>query len=189
MSRAARVAVVGGGIGGLVAAGLLARAGSRVVLYEQELRLGGKAQQLRAGATVLDTGPTLLTLPALVRETFAALEGEDLLPRFVALSPQCEYRWKDGSGFVAHADLGATRASVEAMAPGEGRGVDGFYAAAAAIHRAAGEPYLEAPFEGMAGFFARVVRRGPSVAPRWASVSGSMSAGPGKRCGYNVGTP
>ena len=163
MSRAGRVAVVGGGIGGLVAAGLLARAGSRVVLYEQELRLGGKAQQLRAGATVLDTGPTLLTLPALVRGTFAALEGEDLLPRFVALSPQCEYRWKDGSGFLVHADLGATRASVEAMAPGEGRGVDGFYAAAAAIHRAAGEPYLEAPFEGMAGFFARVVRRGPSA--------------------------
>jgi phytoene desaturase len=163
MSRATRVAVVGGGIGGLVAAGLLARAGSRVVLYEQEARLGGKAQQLRAGATVLDTGPTLLTLPALVRETFAALGAEDLLPRFIALSPQCEYRWEGGSGFVVHPDLGATRASVEEMAPGEARGVDGFYAAAAAIHRAAGEPYLEAPFEGMGNFLARVVRRGPAA--------------------------
>jgi phytoene desaturase len=163
MSRGARVAVVGGGIGGLVAAGLLARGGRHVVLYEQELRLGGKAQQLRTGATVLDTGPTLLTLPGLVRETFAALGAEDVLPRFVPLSPQCEYRWEDGSGFVVHPELAATRASVEQMAPGEARGVDGFYAAAAAIHRAAGEPYLEAPFEGMAGFLARVVRRGPSA--------------------------
>ena len=163
MSRPSRVAVVGGGIGGLVAAGLLARAGSRVVLYEQEPRLGGKAQQLRAGHTVLDTGPTLLTLPVLVRETFAALGAGDLLPRFVALSPQCEYRWEDGSRFVAHPDLELTRASAEALAPGEGRGIQTFYAAAAEIHRTAGEPYLEAPFEGVGGFLGRVARRGPSA--------------------------
>ncbi|MGZ6135784.1 MAG: FAD-dependent oxidoreductase, partial [Myxococcaceae bacterium] len=163
MSRAAQVAVVGGGIGGLVAAGLLARAGAKVTLYEQEPRLGGKAQQLAAGRTVLDTGPTLLTMPALVRETFAALEAESLLPRLVPLSPQCEYRWEDGTGFIAHPDTAPTRDSVEQMAPGEGRGVESFYAAAAAIHRAAGEPYLEAPFEGVAGFFGRVVRRGPSA--------------------------
>lgn len=146
-----------------MAAGLLARSGARVTLYEQEPRLGGKAQQLAVGSTVLDTGPTLLTMPALVRETFAALDATALLPRLISLSPQCEYRWEDGSGFVAHPDLAATRDSVEAMAPGEGRGVDTFYAAAAAIHRAAGEPYLEAPFEGVAGFFARVIRRGPSA--------------------------
>jgi len=163
VNRPAQIAVVGGGIGGLVAAGLLARAGGKVTLYEQEARLGGKAQQLTVGSTVLDTGPTLLTLPALVRETFGALGAEDLLPRLITLSPQCEYRWEDGSGFVAHPEIEPTRASVEAMSPGEGRGVDGFYAAAAAIHRAAGEPYLEAPFEGVAGFFGRVIRRGPAA--------------------------
>ena len=163
MSRAPQVAVMGGGIGGLVAAGLLARAGSRVVLYEQESRLGGKAQQIQVRDTVLDTGPTLLTLPALVRETFAALGAEDLLPRFVRLSQQCQYRWEDGSGFVAHADLAETRDSAEALAIDEGRGVESFYAAAAAIHRAAGEPYLEAPFDGVAGFLGRVARRGPSA--------------------------
>jgi phytoene desaturase len=163
VSRATQVAVVGGGIGGLVAAGLLARAGSRVVLYEQEPRLGGKAQQIQVQDTVLDTGPTLLTLPALVRETFAALGAGDLLPRLIPLSPQCQYRWEDGSGFVVHADLAATRDSAEALAIGEGRGLERFYAAAAAIHRAAGEPYLEAPFEGVAGFLGRVVRRGPSA--------------------------
>lgn len=163
MSRPAQVAVVGGGIGGLVAAGLLARSGARVTLYEQEPRLGGKAQQLLVGGTVLDTGPTLLTLPALVRETFSALGAADLLPRFLALSPQCTYRWEDGTSFVVHPELAFTRASVEAMSPGEGRNIDGFYAAAAGIHRAAGEPYLEAPFEGVTGFLGRVFRRGPSA--------------------------
>jgi 1-hydroxycarotenoid 3,4-desaturase len=163
MSRPAQIAVVGGGIGGLVAAGLLARSGAKVTLYEQELRLGGKAQQLAVGSTLLDTGPTLLTMPALVRETFAALDAESLLPRLLTLSPQCEYRWEDGTGFIAHPDTAATRDSVEAMSPGEGPGVESFYAEAAAIHRAAGEPYLEAPFEGVTGFLGRVVRRGPSA--------------------------
>jgi len=167
----ARVAVVGGGIGGLVAAGLLARSGARVTLYEQERRLGGKAQQLVAGSTVLDAGPTLLTLPALVRETFAALEAGELLPRLLPLSPQCTYRWEDGNGFVVHPELEATRASVEAMAPGEGRGVERFYAEAAAIHRAAGEPYLEAPFEGVGRFLGRVLRRGPSAVLRGLQLS------------------
>ena len=138
MNRPAQIAVVGGGIGGLVAAGLLARAGAKVTLYEQEPRLGGKAQQRVEGSTVLDTGPTLLTMPALVRETFAALDAASLLPRLVTLSPQCEYRWEDGTGFTAHPDTASTRDSVEAMSPGEGRGVESFYAAAATIHRAAG---------------------------------------------------
>ncbi len=39
----------------------------------------------------------------------------------------------------------------------------GFYAEAARLYRAAGEPYLEVPFEGMAAFMARVARRGPSA--------------------------
>jgi phytoene desaturase len=38
--------------------------------------------------------------------------------------------------------------------------VRGFYAEAEAIWKAAGEPYLEAPFEGMSDFMARVARRG-----------------------------
>jgi phytoene desaturase len=46
------------------------------------------------------------------------------------------------------------------LRPSERRGVHGFYEESAAIWRAAGEPYLEAPFEGMAGFMARVAKRG-----------------------------
>jgi len=163
VSRTPAIGVVGGGIGGLVAAGLLARSGARVTLYEQEARLGGKAQRLQSGRTVLDTGPTLLTMPAVVHGTFEALGAGDLLPRTVALSPQCEYRWADGSGFLVHPELAATCEAVEALSPGEGRSAEAFYAAAADIHRAAGEPYLEAPFEGVGKFLARVVRRGPAA--------------------------
>jgi phytoene desaturase len=160
------VAVVGGGIGGLTAAGVLARAGNRVIVYEQELTLGGKAQQLRVGATVLDTGPTLLTLPRLVEDTFDALGARDLLPRFHELGAHCTYRWGDGRSFVAHRDVAATAASVEGLAREDAPAVHRFYAEAADIFRAAGEPYLEAPFEGFTGFIARVLRRGAGAVRR-----------------------
>jgi 1-hydroxycarotenoid 3,4-desaturase len=165
-----RVAVVGGGIGGLVAAGLLARSGARVTLYEQQPRLGGKAQQLRFGATVLDAGPTLLTLPETVRRVFADLGAEALLPRITALSPHCEYRWTDGSSFTVFPDLDATAESVEAMAPGEGRRVATFYRVARDIHRAVGDPYIHHPFAGVGRFFGRIVGRGPLAMLRGATL-------------------
>ncbi len=163
--RPPRAAVVGGGLGGLTAAGLLARGGCEVTLFEAEPVLGGKAQQRRAGDVVLDAGPTLLTLPHVVRETFVALGAAECCPPFVELETQAEYRWRDGKRFVAHRDLEASMASAAAIAPAEGPALHRFYGAAAALYRAAGEPYLEAPFEGILGFLGRVARRGlPAVA-------------------------
>ncbi|MBU8898771.1 phytoene desaturase [Corallococcus sp. M34] len=155
-----RVAVVGGGIGGLTAAGLLAKEGHAVTLFEGGATLGGKARALSCEGLTLDTGPTLLTLPELVRGTFAALDAVDLLPPFIELEPQCAYRFSDGCRFTAHKDLERTAWSAGELRPSERRGVRSFYDEAARIWRAAGEPYLEAPFEGLAGFMARVARRG-----------------------------
>ncbi|XP_057957913.1 uncharacterized protein LOC131150880 isoform X2 [Malania oleifera] len=51
-----RVAVIGGGIGGLAAACALARAGVEVVLYEKEDYLGGHARTVSFDDVVLDLG-------------------------------------------------------------------------------------------------------------------------------------
>jgi 1-hydroxycarotenoid 3,4-desaturase len=158
--KPSRVAVVGGGIGGLTAAGLLAKEGHAVTLFEGGPSLGGKAQAVTVDGLTLDTGPTLLTLPALVRGTFEQLDAVDLLPPFTELEPQCTYHFADGTGFTAFKDLERMADSAAALRPSEREGVRSFYAEARAIWRAAGEPYLEAPFEGMAGFMARVARRG-----------------------------
>lgn len=158
--KSSRVAVIGGGIGGLTAAGLLAKEGHAVTLFEGSPSLGGKAQAVAVEGLTLDTGPTLLTLPALVRSTFEKLDASDLLPPFTELEPQCTYRFADGCGFTAYKDLERMAESAAELRPVERKGVHSFYAEAAAIWRAAGEPYLEAPFEGMAGFMTRVARRG-----------------------------
>jgi phytoene dehydrogenase-like protein len=53
--------VVGGGLGGLAAAGLLGRAGLRVTLLEATPDLGGKSRRVTLDEQRIDTGPEILT--------------------------------------------------------------------------------------------------------------------------------
>src|SRR5215218_5320072 len=53
--------VVGGGLGGLAAAGVLARAGMRVTLLEADHHLGGKSRRVTLAGQRIDTGPEFLT--------------------------------------------------------------------------------------------------------------------------------
>jgi len=52
--------VVGGGLGGLAAAGLLGRAGLRVTLLEATPDLGGKSRRVTLDGQRIDTGPEIL---------------------------------------------------------------------------------------------------------------------------------
>lgn len=51
-----RVAVVGGGVSGLISAYVVAEAGAEVVLYEKEDYLGGHARTVTIDGTSLDLG-------------------------------------------------------------------------------------------------------------------------------------
>lgn len=58
-----RIVVVGGGIGGLAASALLARAGNNVTLLEASDHLGGKSRRVTLDGQRIDTGPSLFTFP------------------------------------------------------------------------------------------------------------------------------
>ncbi|MFT3713817.1 MAG: phytoene desaturase family protein [Archangium sp.] len=154
-----RVAVIGGGFGGLAAAAELAHAGHRVTLFEKSNTLGGKAQVVTGDGLTLDTGPTLLTMPDVVRALFARIGASDLLPKFTRLSLQARYTWKhDARVFECHEDLERTVASAAQFGPKEAGGARSFFAEAERLFAAAGGPYLEAPFENMPEFLARVIK-------------------------------
>jgi phytoene desaturase len=67
-----RVVVVGAGLGGLGVALRLQGAGHDVVVVEARERPGGRAYQLRDRGFTWDTGPSLITMPWVLEETFAA---------------------------------------------------------------------------------------------------------------------
>jgi phytoene desaturase len=69
--------VVGGGLGGLAAAGLLARSGMRVTLLEAASHLGGKSRRLTLAGQRIDTGPEFLTFLGIWEEYLRRWDGRE----------------------------------------------------------------------------------------------------------------
>jgi phytoene desaturase len=95
-----KIVVIGSGLGGLAAALRLAAAGHEVTLCEQGPTFGGKMNCWTEQGFRFDTGPSLITMPWIFREIFAAAGSrlEDHL-QLVPVSPICEYLYPDGTNF------------------------------------------------------------------------------------------
>jgi phytoene desaturase len=98
------VVVVGAGLAGLSAAMHLAGAGRRVTVLEAQAAPGGSAARVSlpargGGAYHLDTGPTVLTMPDLLADCFAAL-GKTLSDWVTLrrLDPAYRAEFADGTG-------------------------------------------------------------------------------------------
>jgi phytoene desaturase len=98
MKQAKKILVVGAGLGGLAAAIRLARAGHTVEVWEKNEAPGGKLRELRADGFSWGTGPSLLTMPQVLRDLFTAA-GERLEDHLelVPLDSCCRYFWTDGT--------------------------------------------------------------------------------------------
>lgn len=94
--RSFDIAVIGAGLGGLTVAARLARRGHRVTIYEKSDRVGGKCHTEWIDGYGFDTGPSLLTLPAVYRDFFMKTgRGVDL--DLIPLDPAFDYHFADQS--------------------------------------------------------------------------------------------
>jgi phytoene desaturase len=137
------VVIVGAGIGGLSTAIRLATAGERVVVFEQNERVGGKMGELRAEGFRWDTGPSVITMRAVFEELFtsAGRRLEDYLT-LQPLEPSTRYFYPDGAQLDLTRDWSALAAQIEQIEPRDVEGYLRFLAFASRIHRLTGPVFI-----------------------------------------------
>jgi len=119
----AHAIVVGGGLAGLASAVELTTAGMRVTLVERNEHCGGKMNVLQAAGFRFDMGPTILTMPHVMRG-IVARSGRDIEQylSLVRLNPQWRCFYEDGTRIDLLENLAGMADSMDQQFPGTGSG-------------------------------------------------------------------
>ncbi len=144
------VGVVGAGLAGLAAACTLAARGHKVILFDKNPWLGGKAAVLREAGFRFDMGPTILTVPGVLERVFreAGRRMSDYLD-LRRLDPQWRCFFDDGSTLDLCEDVPAMAEAVEAFAPGNGAGYRDLIAMSAKLHEVSEKFFFWKSVEGI----------------------------------------
>jgi len=141
--EARRVAVIGGGVGGLVAALELACAGLEVTVLERAATPGGKLREVAVAGRRLDAGPTVFTMRWVFEAIFA--DAGAVLADHLTLMPArvlARHAWGAEQRLDLFADLERSAEAIGRFAgAAEARGFLAFSAEARRIYAT-----LEAPF-------------------------------------------
>ena len=121
--RTDRVVIVGAGLSGLSAALQLAGRGRNVTVVERGEHPGGRVGRADISGYRLDTGPTVLTMPDIIDDAFAAVgESLDRPPRTESVHPAYHAMFADGSALQgAHRADGDVRRDRTVRRPPGGR--------------------------------------------------------------------
>ena len=111
------VVVVGAGLSGLSAALQLAGRGRSVTVVERYPFPGGRMGQADIRGYRIDTGPTVLTMPDIIEDAFAAVGAsmDDHL-ELALVDPAYRATFADGSSLDVHTDAAAMTAAIEQFA-------------------------------------------------------------------------
>lgn len=147
-----KVAVIGGGLGGLASACVLAARGHEVVLYDKNAWVGGKAAVLHEGGFRFDMGPTILTVPRVLHKIFAEANRKvsDYMD-LVRLDPQWRCFFEDGSRVDLVENVDAMAQTMDAFAPGKGvgEGYKRFIALSEHLHEVSEKFFFWKPVEDL----------------------------------------
>ena len=140
-----RVVVIGGGVGGLVGAALLAARGCDVTLVEAQAGPGGKLRAVDVDGEAVDGGPTVFTMRDVFEEVFAECGGA--LEDHLSLTPArtlARHAWGEAR-LDLHADPKASEAAVGDFAgAAEARGLRRFRAESRRLFESLDRPFLRA---------------------------------------------
>jgi phytoene desaturase len=148
------IGVIGAGLGGLAAACTLATRGHRVILFERNPWIGGKAAELNEAGFRFDMGPTIVTLPSVLRRLFteAGRDLEDYI-ELIPLDPQWRCFFEDGSVLDLDQDPEAMAARLDQFAPGSGRGYRDFIRFSKRLDDISRRFFFDKPIGGLRDMF------------------------------------
>jgi phytoene dehydrogenase-like protein len=152
--------IIGAGIGGLIAANLLARAGLRTLLVEQHYMVGGYCSTFRRGGFTFDAATHFYPLLGNPETLTGRLLGElGVRTGWVKMDPVDTFHFPDGSRFAVPADLATYLARLKAEFPEESAALDEFFGVVretyllGLLHYFRGKPLTQlerlAPYHGL----------------------------------------
>ena len=142
-----RVIVIGAGLGGLATAARLSAQGHQVTVLEQSDDIGGKLGTFRRDGFTFDTGPSLLTMPQVLEDLFAATgDPVESVLDLQRLTVACSYRFPDGTVLDLPDGVAAVATALDAtLGPGRGQQWERFMERASRIWDITHETVLESP--------------------------------------------
>jgi phytoene dehydrogenase-like protein len=121
--------VIGAGVGGLVCANLLLRAGMKVLLVEQHSMVGGYCSTFRRNGFTFDAAThfyPLLGNPSTI--TGSLLTDLGITTEWVKMDPVDSFHFPDGSRFSVPADFDSYLQRLKHEFPAEAHNIDRFFA-------------------------------------------------------------
>jgi 1-hydroxycarotenoid 3,4-desaturase len=152
-----KIAIIGAGIGGLVAALLLAAAGREVVVCEAAATPGGKLRQVIVDGAAIDAGPTVFTLRPVFEAIFSQA-GLNFTDDIVLQPLDCLARhgWEDGSGLDLFTDTARNVDAIGAFAgAAAARGYTEFSSRSRKIFETLDASFMQIPQPGLPGLLRR----------------------------------
>jgi phytoene desaturase len=160
------IVIIGGGIGGLATAILLAKQGRNVSLYEQLDDLGGKARQFRVDGFRFDMGPSWYLMPK-VFEHFYTLIGEDIQTHLnlKRLSPAYKVFFEKHDPVIVRGELKKDAETFESIEPGAGANLEKYIQKAGTTYHTAIDSFLYTNFNAVHKFVQpQILKSGPFMA-------------------------
>ncbi|MAB72593.1 MAG: phytoene desaturase, partial [Planctomycetaceae bacterium] len=118
-----RAVVIGGGLAGLSAAVELRTRGLDVTIIDRNHHLGGKMNILEESGFTFDMGPTILTMPQVIRGIIerTGRTVSDYVD-IVDLDPQWRCMYEDGTVIDLRGDVDVMATALDRQYPGQGVG-------------------------------------------------------------------